>query len=153
MSDKPKPGCNSLEQYFADDAATEALALIGTEDTNAAHDALLLAAGYIERGEPLPGNLANYLVMAITKAMAMPEHKRAKSLTDNLGLTAKNRRKKGSWSTIGGEIERRVSAGTSPENACLDVSAETGISDRTVKRYWDQYKRIAAQFDADMNKT
>jgi hypothetical protein len=153
LTDKPKPGHNSLEHYFADDAATEALALVKTRDPDAARDALLLAAGYIQRGEVLPGNLADFLVNAIEAAMAKPtEKQRAKTLTVELGLTGLNSRPVGSWATVGGEVESRVNAGESPENACIDVSAESGISDRTVKRYWDKYKKAAAQFDADMKK-
>ena len=48
---------NKLEQYFADDAATDALALLDS-DPNSARDALLLVAGYIQRGEALPGDIS-----------------------------------------------------------------------------------------------
>ena len=153
LTDKTKPERNSLEQYLADDAATEALALVKTDDPDAARDALLLVAGYIQRGEMLPGNLANYLVSAIETAMDKPtKRQRAKTLTVELGLSGLNRRPVGNWVNIGAEVERRTSAGDSEEKACGDVSDGKGISDRTVKRYWDKYKKLAAQFDADMKK-
>lgn len=153
LTDKPKPGRDTLEQYFADDAATGTLALVKTDDPDAARDALLLVAGYIQRGEVLPGNLADYLVGAIETAMEKPTaEQRAKTLTVELGLSGLNRRPVGDWATIGGEVERRAKVCGSEENACLDVSLDTGISDRTVRRYWDKYKKAAAQFDADMKK-
>lgn len=137
---------NKLEQYFADDAATDALALLDS-DPNSARDALLLVAGYIERGEALPGNLADYLVYAIEAAMAKSVKLRAKALTDELGLTANNRRPVGDWATIGAEVERLVKAVDSEEKAIGALSDKTGLSDRTVKRYWDKYRLAAKKFD------
>ncbi len=151
LTDKAKPVIGSATHYFSDDAANEALALVKTRDPDAAKDALLLAAGYIERGAALPGNLADYLVKAIETAMAEPtEKQRAKTLTVELGLTGLNSRHVGDWASIGADVERRVNQGESPENACIDVADEIKISDRTVKRYWDKYKKASAQFDADM---
>jgi hypothetical protein len=151
LTDETPSHRDSLEQYFADDAATDALALADS-DPEAAKSVLLIASGYIRRGEALPGNLAEYLVEAIETAMAKPQKLRAKALTDELMLTANNRRPAGDWARTGGEVERRVNAGESPEKAILDLSLDTGISDRTIKRYWDKYKTLAAQLDADMKK-
>ncbi len=146
LTDKTSPKRDSLEQYFADDAATDALAL-SDSDPDAAKKVMLIAAGYIRRGEALPGNLAEYLVEAIEAAMAKPVKLRAKALTDELGLTANNRRPRGDWATIGAEVERRVNAGESPEKAIVDLSLDTGISDRTIKRYWPKYRLAAKKFD------
>jgi hypothetical protein len=147
LTDKPKPGGNRLEQYFADDAATEALALVDS-DPDAAKNALLIVADYIQRGEALPGNLADFLVAAIEAAMAKPVELRAKAFTDELGLTANNRRPAGDWLAIGAEVERLVKAGNSEEKAIGALSDETGVSDRTVKRYLDKYRLAAKKFDA-----
>lgn len=146
LTDKTPPKHDSLEQYFADDAATDALALLDS-DPNSARDALLFVAGYIRRGEALPGNLAAFLVDAIEAAMAQPPKLRAKALTDELGLTANNRRPAGDWATIGAEVERLVKAGDSEEKAIGALSDETGVSDRTVQRYWDKYRLAAKKFD------
>lgn len=59
---------DTLEQYFADDVATVFLGK-AKSDPDAARDALLIAAGYIRRGEALPGNLADHLAGAIEAAI------------------------------------------------------------------------------------
>lgn len=153
-TDKAKPGIDKLEQYFSDDAATEALALVMTKDPNAAKDALLLAAGYIARGEALPGNLADYLVKAIEKAMA--EHtqkKRAKVLTVALGLTARNKRPSSDWASVGADVERHINERSSTaEKAIQDVSEQYGIDERTAERYWHYYKLASAKFKDDLHQ-
>lgn len=151
LTDKTPPKRDSLEEYFADDAATEALALLKTDDPDAARDALLLVAGYVQRGEALPGNLAHYLADAIDASMGKATAKaRAKALTNALGLTAENRRPAGDWAEIGGKVERIYRECGSEEIACGAVADSTGVSDRTVRRYWDKYKEQAALFDAAM---
>lgn len=138
-----------LEQYFADDAATDCLTRADS-DPDAAKDTLLIAAGYIRRGEALPGNLAQYLAEAIEAAMAKPEKFRAKALTDELKLTAQNRRPAGYWATIGGEVETLIKEGSTRENAFSEIGEQHGISQETVKRYWKIYEPAAAAFDVDM---
>lgn len=152
LTDKAKPVIDKLEQYFSDEAATEALALVETSDPNAAKDALLLAAGYIERGVALPGNLAHYLVKAIETAMAEPTQKqRAKALTVALGLTALNKRPVGDWASVGADVELHISKGASEDRALLDVSDQYGISKSTTKRYWKEYQRCSLAFQADVD--
>ncbi len=85
MKSKAKKTQKGLEHYLADDVATNALARIES-DPDAARDVLQIASGYIRRGEPLPGNLAEYLAGAIEAAMAKPAKFRAKALSDELGL-------------------------------------------------------------------
>lgn len=137
--------CN-LSEYLADDAATDCL---GHADSNpdAAKDALLIAAGYIRRGETLPGDLAQHLAEAIEAAMAQPVKLRAKALTDELKLTAKNRRPKDDWASIGREVEILINGGCTQEKAFGDIADQYKMSPETVKRYWQIYAQAA--FDAD----
>lgn len=149
LSDKPKPGLDALEQYFADDAATAALSL-SESDPEAAKDALLIAAGYIRRGEVLPGNLADNLAGAIEAAMAKPPRLRAKAFTDELRLTAKNRRPASNWISIGAEVERQIKGGKNQETAIGDVEANTDISFSTIQRYWKEYVKVSVKYDAEV---
>lgn len=153
-TDKAKPGIDKLEQYFSDDAATEVLALVMTKDTNAAKEALLLAAGYIGRGVALPGNLADYLVKAIETAMAEPTQKqRAKALTVALGLTALNRRPVSDWASVGADVERHINERHSGLGKALqDVSSQYGIDMRTAERNWHEYKLASAKFEEDLRQ-
>lgn len=57
----------SLEQYFSDQKATDALEN-AQSDPQAAKEALVIAADYIRRGLPLPGNLADHVAGAIPAA-------------------------------------------------------------------------------------
>lgn len=154
LTDKAKPVIDKLEQYFPDEAATEALALVKTSDPDAAKDALLLAAGYIERGVALPGNLADYLVKAIETAMVEPTQKqRAKALTVALGLTALNKRPDSDWASVGADVERHIKerhSGT--EKAVQDVASQYGISERTAERNWQDYKLASAKFEDDLRQ-
>ncbi len=143
-----------LEQYFSDDAATEALALVRTSDPDAAKDLLLLAAGYIERGVALPGNLADYLVNAIETAMAKPTQKqRAKALTVALGLTALHKRPVSDWASVGADIERHINEFHSDvEKALQVVSKNYGIDKRTAERNWHDYKLASAEVEDDLRQ-
>ena len=153
LTDKAKPVIDKLDQYLSDDAATEVLALVMTKDPNVAKEALLLAAGYIERGIALPGNLADYLVKAIETSMAKPtEKERAKALTVALGLTGLNKPPAGDWASIGADVELHISKGASQDRALLDVSDQYGVSKSTTKRYWNKYKLGSLAFQADVEK-
>lgn len=154
LTDKAKPVIDKLEQYFSDDAATEALALVKTRDPDAAKDALLLAAGYIERGVALPGNLADYLVKAIETSMAKTtEKQRAKALTVALGLTGLNRRPVSDWASVGADVERHINERHNGEDRALqDVSEQYGIAKRTAERNWHDYKLASAKFEEDLRQ-
>ncbi len=149
LTDKTPPKHDSLEQYFADDAATDALALLDS-DPNSARDALLLVAGYIQRGEALPGNLAAFLVDAIEAAMAKPPKLRAKALTDELGLTTNNARPAGDKVKIALEAYDRIKAtkGKKKEEAYATVGQQHSINAKTVTRYLEEAKPAVEEFDA-----
>jgi hypothetical protein len=144
LTDKPTPviaapKIDSLEHYFADDAATDALAR-AESDHDAARDALLIAAEYIRRGEALPGNLADHIAGAIEAAMVKPQKVRAKALTDKLHLTANNRKPKKDYVSIGAEIERHISKHSSEDKALLDICEIHNIGKSTAWRYWQDYQ-------------
>lgn len=146
MSNKER---NILAEYLADDVATDFLAR-AESDPDAARDALLVAAGYIRRGEAFPGNLADHLAGAIEAAMAKPEKHRAKALTDELNLTANNARLSGDWMTIGDDVERLIEGGSTQKKAFADIGLRYGISVSTVKRFWAKFVPLLAEFEADM---
>lgn len=140
-----------LAEYFADDDATAFLAK-AESDPDAARDALLIAAGYIRRGDALPGNLAEHLAGAIEAAMAKPEKLRAKALTDELNLTANNARPAGDWAHIGCEAEELVRKGLTQEKAFGKISNKYDMSEITVRRYFRQCDKAQALIDADLLK-
>ena len=142
----PKEG--GLDHYFLDELATSALAN-AESDPEAAKDALLIAAGYIKRGVPLPGNLADHIAGAIEAAMAKPKERRAKALTDELSLSAVNRRPKADWALVGADVERHISEEANEDKALLDMSDKYGISKSTTLRYWNTYKSHSLVFEAD----
>lgn len=146
MSNKER---DKLYEYFFDDAANDFLAR-AESDPDAARDVLLIAAGYIRRGEALPGNLAEHLAGAIEAAMAKPEKHRAKALTDELNLTANNARLAGNFVEIGCDVERHIKEGSTQKKAFTDIGKQYGISASTVKRCWEKFVPVAAKFDADM---
>jgi hypothetical protein len=92
-----------LDHYFSDELATDALAN-AEFDPEAAKDALLIAGDYIKRGVPLPDILAHHIAGAIEEAMAKPKKLRAKALTDELRLSAVNRRPKADWALLGADV-------------------------------------------------
>lgn len=141
----------SLDHFFSDEAATNALAN-AESDPEAAKDALLIAADYINRGVPLPGILANHIAKAIEAAMAKPKKLRAKALTDELRLSAVNCRPKADWLSIGADVEFHISKGASQDRALLDVSVQYRVSKSTAERYWKEYKPRSLAFQADVEK-
>jgi len=145
---KPKEG--SLDHYFSDERATDALAN-AESDPEAAKVALLIAADYVRRGAPLPGNLADHIAGAIEAAMAKPKNLRAKALTYELRLSAVNRRPKADWALIGSDVERHITRGASQDRALLDVSDKYGLSKSTAERYWNDYKSRSLELQADVD--
>lgn len=155
LSDKTRsvvasPKVGSLEHYFSDELATAAVSN-AESSPEAAKDALLIAADYLKRGVPLPGILASHLADAIGAAMAKPQELRAKALTDELLLSAVNRRPSANWLLVGAAVERHISQGASKDRALLDVSDEYGISKTTTKRYWKEYKPRSLEFQAEID--
>ncbi len=144
------PKEQSLDHYFSDEVATDALAK-AESDPEAAKDALLIAADYIKRGVPLPGILAHHIAGAIEAAMAKPKELRAKALTDELRLSAVNRRPKADWALVGADVEHHINEHQrGKDRALLDVSERHNIDKRTAERYWRKYKQRSAGFQADM---
>ena len=62
-------------------------------DPDAAAELLQLAVAYLRNRKPLPPMLADYIADAFESAALKPRDYRAKQLTDELNLTANNRRK------------------------------------------------------------
>lgn len=62
-------------------------------DPDAAAEVLQLAAGYLQKATPMPPELAAYIAGAFLSAALKPRELRAKQLTDDLNLTANNKRK------------------------------------------------------------
>lgn len=133
------PKVGSLDHYFSDERATAAVSNAAS-NPEAAKDALLIAADYLKRGVPLPGILASHLADAIEAAMEKPEKLRAKALTDELRLTANNRRPRKNYVHIGAEIEREISDHGNEEMALLKISEIHNIDKSTAWRYWQDYQ-------------
>ena len=62
-------------------------------DPDAASELLLLAVGYLRDRRPMPPMLADYIAEAFESAALKPREYRPKQLTDDLFLTANNKRK------------------------------------------------------------
>lgn len=62
-------------------------------DPDAASEVLALVVVYLRERKSLPGMLADYIADAFELAVAKPKELRAKQLTDELNLTANNKRK------------------------------------------------------------
>lgn len=106
-----------------------------------AAEALLMVAKYLRSGEPVPSNLAEYLAGAIEAAMVKDSNKRASELLIELGLKAKNRREIEDWIKIGSTVEELLDSGKAKFNAFLDVAEMYGITDKTVKKYFNKYQK------------
>jgi hypothetical protein len=107
---------------------------------DAAADALLILAQYLRRGEAVPSELAKYLADAIEASMEKPSKARGKAFTDELHLTANNRRPVGYWLEIGQAIEELISNGHSNEIAKAKIVEKYGISEKTAANYLDRYR-------------
>ncbi len=62
-------------------------------DPDAAAKLLLLSAEYLRNRQPMPSMLADYIADAFESAAVKPREHRPKQLTDELRLTANNKRK------------------------------------------------------------
>lgn len=62
-------------------------------DPDAASELLLLSVEYLRNRQPMPPMLADYIADAFESAAVKPREHRPKQLTDELHLTANNKRK------------------------------------------------------------
>lgn len=111
-------------------------------DPEAAALALRWIARSLREYGKMPQGLAVHLADAIDVSMGKPAKYRAKALTDELGLTAKNRRPGADFYTVGVHIRLLMhERGLSMSAAAGEVAHSFGISDSTARAY---YKRFAA---------
>ena len=120
---------------------------------DAARDVLLLAAGYMRRGETLPDNLAEYLCDAIELSMSKDEAgQRARSLTEELHLTALNRRPAGYFIDVGEHYQNLMDEGFTEEVAG-EMTAEhftslgAPMSKRTAEAKRKEYRAAIKEHD------
>lgn len=100
--------------------------------------ALLQIAVYLRQQEAIPGNLAEYLAGAIEASMLKPKDK-GKALSEELGLSAKNRRPRDCWFEIGKAVEELLDAGKTKFFAFPEVAEDYGLSKETVANYYKVY--------------
>ncbi|MCY1436948.1 hypothetical protein D9M71_530890 [compost metagenome] len=88
----------------------------------------------------MPQGLADHLADAIETSMGKPAKHRAKALTDELGLTAKNRRLAADVFTVGTHIRLLMhEKGLSMSAAAGEVAHSFGISDATARKYYKSF--------------
>ena len=111
-------------------------------DPEAAALALRWIAISLREHGRMPQGLADHLADAIDASMGKPAKCRAKALTDELGLSAKNRRPGADFYAVGVHIRLLMhERGLSMSAAAGEVAHKFGISDATARAY---YKRFAA---------
>lgn len=116
-------------------------------DPEAAAAVLLIAVGYLRRGEPLPENLARYLADALESAALKPAPQRGRALALELHLEAGNRRPAGNTLAIGQAFDALMCDGTSQNEVRAQIAADFGISESTAVRAWKTY--LAAREEHD----
>lgn len=104
--------------------------------------ALVTAAIYIRTGQPLPRDVAIWLADAISASMAKPPKNRAKALTDELGLTDNNARKKAGVTEVGLHVDSEINDGRSKTKAQEITAENLGFSLKTIQRRYADYLRI-----------
>jgi hypothetical protein len=120
-------------------------------------DAMDMAAGYLERGEPIPDPLAKWLAKAFRKAASVRPEYRARVLGNQMGILAGNRRPVGDYWEIGGRVEVLLSFGKVDEDgneiepplgqtkAYEKVAKEFDISVSTARNHWIMYTETVNQ--------
>ncbi|MGY3038526.1 hypothetical protein ACVWWQ_000113 [Rhodanobacter sp. TND4EL1] len=117
-------------------------------DPLAAGNCLALFAAKL-RSEYVPGDaLSEHIAKAFEAAAAAPASKRAKMLTDALYLTAPRKRVAGDYIKIGMDVDGLIGPKTSATAAIDAIADENGISSRTVRRYFEEYKMAREEHDA-----
>lgn len=104
--------------------------------------ALLTIAKYLREYGALPSNLAEYLADAIVASMVKPKGKRAKAFTDELGLTAKNRRPASTAIDVGVAVYLQTREGKSVDAGMNAVAEELGVDKKTIAKYQAEMKRF-----------
>ena len=117
----------------------------------------------LRNGEAVPDPVATFLADAIELAMAKKTTKeKIKALSDELFLSANNRRAKGNLLVIGrdfdehynAEIERRKELGESSRGAQVFVikiiSKKYEISSSLARTHWINWKKAMADYRAEM---
>ncbi len=110
-------------------------------DPDGAAEALKLAAEYLRAGEPLPGNLAQWLAEAFEAVAAAPQKQRAAVLARGLSLMAGNRRPAADWFGVASSFQDALDAGRTQAEAALEAAFYHGVSESTAVRYWREYKK------------
>lgn len=109
-------------------------------DPGAAAALLTIAAEKIRHGAPLPVPMREWFAGALQAAAAQPVHLRAKSLTDELGLSARNRRPKGSWVEIGHAFEELMQCeNRSQSSTKREIAVQFSVDEKTALTYWRKY--------------
>jgi len=125
-------------------------------DADAAAKLLRFAIEPLRKGEPVPTPLAELLADAIEASVGKPEKYRGKSLTDELYLTAPNRRPAGSWLKIGKafakefDIEQNIKEVGAQGRAASQIAADFDIGESTAIRYWKTWKIAKKIGDDDL---
>lgn len=109
-------------------------------DPEAAAEALRWMAMSLRKSGMMPQGLAEHLADAIEASMGKPIKYRAKALTDELGLTAKNRRSAADEFTVGTHIRLLMhEKGLSMSAAAGEIAHIFGISDATARKYYKTF--------------
>lgn len=121
------------------DSAEGAAVVNARHDPWAAGECLRLFAARLRRTQPEYDFLAKHFASAFESAARAPASKRAKVLTDALGLTASRKRAAANWFSVGREAYSMIDDGQT-KTATLAVLADRyDIDKRTAGRYLDRY--------------
>jgi hypothetical protein len=125
---------------FSVDDRVQMLLTRAKSDPEAAAEALRWIARSLRKYGKMPQGLADHLADAIDASMGKPAQYRAKALTDELGLTANNRRPAADVYEVGTHIRLLMhEKGLSMSAAAGEVAHDFGISDATARNYYKTF--------------
>jgi hypothetical protein len=105
-------------------------------DPKAAADVLLLASEYLETGQRMPIMLADFIAGAFKSAALKPREYQAKALTDELFLTANNKRRARIDWLDAYDIVQRMPNATSNMQAEALVAHSANIANQSKNDAW-----------------
>jgi hypothetical protein len=132
-------------QDVPDDAAQTYAAHHAASDPLYAGESLRIFALRIRYEMSILDVLADHIATAFEKALRVPASKRAKVLTDALGLTAPRKRPAGHPMYVGAFVERLLDTGMSKTKAFEQTAEKFKIDVRTVRRYFLEYEEARRQ--------
>jgi hypothetical protein len=132
--------------FFSFDVLADEAILRAESDPEQAAKFLMIAAGYMRRGEVLPENVALHLADAIEASMCKPAHSRGNALLLELNLKALNQRPKAYWWDVGEFMFMRVDFRFTDEEkklsqneAAIEAAIEFKVSEASAVRYYKAF--------------